>query len=59
MNRQIFYCNDDNPKKIKIIFSSGLLDDDTWLLCHNCNKKAEFQRHRISEIVLDSGEQCD
>lgn len=59
MNRQIFYCNDDSPKKFKITFSSGLLDDDTWLLCHNCNKKPEFQYYRISETFLDLGDSID
>jgi len=53
----IFYCNDIFIKKHKIRFSSGSLNnDDTWLLCHNCNKKPEFQCYRISETFLDLGD---
>ncbi len=57
MNGQIFYCNDNYPKKFKITFSSGLLEnDDTWLLCYNCYKKPEFQQYRLTEKIIQLGD---
>lgn len=51
---KISECFDDNPKIVKVKYSTGSLNrDDTWNLCFLCSKKAEFQKWKISEESLE------
>ena len=49
-----YKCSCKKPKVIEVEFSVKALDEnDTWLLCFDCEKKLVFKKHRINTKTLE------